>query len=101
MMAIRFHRTALVAGPKGQEAVAFAAEISEYVTETLGMPTTWGMQVGGPFATLHWFTDYANMAELEAALLKVTADAGYNDVLAKAKDLFVEGRSEDTIIYMM
>jgi len=100
-MAIRFQRTALVAGVKGQEAMAFAADVSKYVTETLGLPTTWGLQVGGTFATLHWFSEYADMAELEAALLKITTDSGYQDVLAKAKDLFVEGRTEDSIIYMM
>jgi hypothetical protein len=59
------------------------------------------LQVGGTFATLHWFSEYADMAELEAALLKITTDSGYQDVLAKAKDLFVEGRTEDSIIYMM
>jgi len=100
-MAIRFQRTALVAGVKGQEAMTFAADVSKYVTETLGLPTTWGLQVGGTFATLHWFSEYADMAELEAALLKITTDSGYLDVLAKAKDLFVEGRTEDSIIYMM
>ena len=100
-MAIRFHRTALIAGAKDQEAAAFAAEVSEYVTETLGMPTAWGLQVGGTYGRVHWFTDYANMAELEAGLVKTIADAGFQALLAKAKDLFIEGRTEDSIIYMM
>lgn len=100
-MALRFQRTALVAGVKNQEAVAFAAEISKYATETLGMPTAWGLQVGGTFARLHWFTDFANMTEFEAGLVKTITDAGYIEVLAKAEDLFVEGRTEDSIIYMM
>ena len=100
-MAIRFHRTALVAGVKGQEASAFAAEVSQYVTETLGMPTAWGMQVGSTFGTVHWFTDYENMTEFEAGLVKTLTDAGYIEILAKAEDLFIEGRTEDSIIYMM
>ena len=100
-MAIRFHRTALVAGVKGQEAAAFAAEISQYVTETLGMPTAWGMQVGGTYGRVHWFTDYGNMTEFEVGLVKTITDDGYIAVLAKAKDLFVEGSTEDSIIYMM
>jgi hypothetical protein len=100
-MAIRFHRTAVVAGVKDQEAVAFATEISKYTTETLGMPTTWGMQIGGTFPTIHWFTDFENMTELEAGLVKTLTDAGYIEILAKAKDLFIEGRSEDSMIYMM
>jgi hypothetical protein len=100
-MAIRFHRTAVVAGSKNQEASAFAAEICKYTTETLGMPTAWGLQVGGTLATLHWFTDFADMTELEAGLAKTLTDAGYTEALANAADLFVEGRTEDSIIYMM
>jgi hypothetical protein len=100
-MAIRFHRTALVAGVQGQEAAAFAAEVSTYLTDTLGIPTAWGMQVGGTFETVHWFVDYENMTELEAGLVKTITDAGYIEILNKAKDLFIEGRTEDSIIYMM
>jgi len=100
-MAIRFQRTAVVAGVKQQEAAAFAAEVSKYLTETLDMPTAWGMQVGGTFATMHWFGDYANMTDLEAALVKTLTDPGYIEIVAKAKDLFVEGRTEDAIIYLM
>lgn len=99
-MTIRFHRTALVAGDT-QKASAFAAEICAYTTETMGLPTVWGLQVGGTLATLHWFTDFANMTEFEAGLGKTLADAGYIELLAKAHDLFVQGRTEDSIIYMM
>ncbi|WP_107771152.1 hypothetical protein [Nocardioides sediminis] len=100
-MTIRFHRTALVAGAKQQEAAGFAAEVSQYVTETMGLPTTWGLQVGGPLSTVHWFTDFEDMAAMEAGLVKTITDAGYLKLLAKAEDLFVEGRSEDSIVYMM
>ena len=100
-MAIRFHRTAVVAGARTQEASAFAADISKYVTETLGLPTSWGMQVGGTQATLHWFTDFADMNEMEAGLQKTISDPGYGETVMKASHLFVEGRTEDSIIYMM
>ena len=100
-MAIRFHRTAIVAGVKGQEAGAFAAEISKYVTETLGLPTTWGMQVGGIYGQVHWFTDYGTMAELDAGMVKTLTDPGYLAILAKAEGLFIDGRTEDSIIVMM
>jgi hypothetical protein len=101
VMAVRFQRTAIVTGAKSQEAAAFAAEISKYVTETMGIPTTWGIQVGGTLATLHWFSDFADMADLEAGLVKTMTDAGYVDTLAKAEELFVEASTEDVIIYMM
>ncbi len=100
-MAIRFHRTALVAGSRDQEASAFAAEICTYTTESLGLPTSWGLQVGGTLGTLHWFTDFADMTELEAGMAKTLTDTGYKELMAKAAHLFVEGRTEDSIIYMM
>lgn len=100
-MAIRFHRTALVTGVKGQEAAAFATEICAYSTETLGIHTTWGLQVGGTYGTMHWFSDFADMAGFDDAVVKTLTDPGYNAIMAKAEDLFVEGTTEDEIIYMM
>jgi hypothetical protein len=99
-MAIRFHRTSLVAGVKGQEAGAFAAEVCKYVTDK-GMPTTWGVQAGGAFGKMHWFTDYPDMAAFEAGMVMSLTDPGYLAILAKAEGLFIEGSTQDTIIYMM
>jgi hypothetical protein len=101
MMAIRFHRVGLVASVKGEEAAAFAAEISQYLTETLGMPTTWGWQLGGTYGAMHWFTDYADMAAFAMGLVKTTTDPGYLAILAKADGLFLEGSVEDSIVYLM
>lgn len=100
-MTIRLDRTGLVAGHKNPEAAAVAAEISTYLTETLGMSTTWGVEVGGPVGTLHWYIDFVNMADLEAGLTKSMTDAGYIEIIARAADLFIEGRTEDSIVYMM
>ena len=100
-MAIRFQRTSLVAGVKGQEAGAFAAEICKYVTESLGIPTTWGLQVGGTYGTMHWFSDYADMAAFEVGIAKTLTDPGYLAILAKAEGLFIEGTTKDSIIHMM
>ena len=49
------------------------------------------MQVGGAYGTMHWFTDYADMAAFEAGVVKSLTDPGYLAVLAKAEGLFVEG----------
>ncbi|WP_344942745.1 hypothetical protein [Terrabacter ginsenosidimutans] len=65
------------------------------------MSTTWGVEVGGPVGTMHWYTDFADMAELEAGLGKSMTDAGYIELIARAADLFIEGRTEDSIIYIM
>lgn len=100
-MAIRFHRTSLVAGVNAQEAAAFATEICAYSTQTLGIPTTWGLQVGGTYGTIHWFSDFDDMAGFDAAVVKTLTDPGYLAIMAKAEDLFVEASTEDTVIYLM
>lgn len=100
-MTIRLDRTGLVAGHRNPEAATWAAEMSTYLTEKLGMPTTWGVEVGGPVGTIHWYVDFANMAELEAGLGKSMTDAGYIELIARAADLFIEGRTEDSIIAIM
>ena len=100
-MAIRFHRSSLVAGVKGTEAAAFATEICAYLTNSMGLPTTWGLQVGGTYGKIHWFADYADMAELQVALGKTLTDPGYLAILAKAEGLFIHGSTEDSIIYVV
>ena len=100
-MSIRFHRTALAEGDKVDEAGAFAAEVTKYVTENWGLTMIWGWQVGGTYITVHWFVDYANMTEMEAALGRTMTDEGYRKLLGKAQDYFVTGTVEDTIVYTM
>jgi hypothetical protein len=100
-MGIRFHRTAKVESGQGDAAAAFAAEVAKYVTEHWGTPTIWGLQVGGTYGTVHWFTDFANMTEFEAQIGRTLTDEGYRALLAKAQDYFVTGSTEDTIIYTM
>lgn len=100
-MTIRLDRTGLVAKHQNPQAAASAAEISAYLTEKLGMPTTWGVEVGGPVGTMHWYIDFADMAALEAGLAKSMTDPGYIEIIARAASLFIEGRTEDSIIFMM
>jgi hypothetical protein len=101
IMAIRFHRTGLIATGKGPEVAAFAAEVSAYVTETFGAPTVWGMQVGGTFGTVHWFTEYADMTEFGAVGARTLTDPGYLALMAKGAGLFVQGSLEDAIIWLV
>jgi hypothetical protein len=101
VMAIRLQRTSIVTGARDQEAMAFAAEISTYLTESMGIPTTWGVQVGGTLGVVHWFAEYPDMAAMEAGLLRTNTDPGYLERLSKAAEIFLDGSTEDTIIYLM
>ena len=100
-MTIRFQRTGVVDRNKHDEASAFAAEVSEYVTENWGITLEWGMQLGGTYATIHWFSDYDDMAAFEAGLMRTIMDEGYRALLKKAGDYFLPGSIQDSIIYMM
>lgn len=100
-MSIRFHRTALVEPAKADEAVAFAAAVSAYATANFGQVTSWGLQVGGTYGTLHWFTDFADMTEFEVTSGRTLTDEGYRALMAKSADLFVTGSVQDTLIHMV
>ena len=99
-MGVRFTRSGLVSRGKAKEATAFAAQISEYIKENLGVPVTWGMEIGGTLGTMHWHVDYTDMAQLEKALGWTMTDEGYQKLIDDAIDLF-DGAPTDTIIYTM
>lgn len=100
-MGVRLTRTAVVDRGKVDEAMMFAAAVTNYITANWGISMIWGVEVGGTFGKVHWADDYANMAQLEEILRKTMTDEGYRSLLADATDLFIAGRTEDTIIYTM
>ncbi|HSF86218.1 MAG TPA: hypothetical protein VLG28_11275 [Acidimicrobiia bacterium] len=99
-MGLRFMRKAHVARGKGDEAMAFAAEISAHWKETYGTELTWGFEVGGEWGTLYWFSDHDSMANLEAEMMASMANEETGKRLAEGADLF-EGRTEDRLIMTM
>ena len=97
-MGVRFTRSAVTERGKRAEAMAFAAEISEYWKEHFGVPVTVGAQVGGTLGTIHWHADYENLDHFEKAIGFATTDPNYLKLIDGAQDLFTEP-PEDTIIY--
>jgi len=100
-MGVRLARTAVVDRGKVDETMMFAAAVTNYITVHWGISMIWGVEVGGTFGKVHWAGDYANMAQLEEMLGKTMTDEGYRNLLADAPDLFIPGKTEDTIIYTM
>ena len=83
---------------KGMEATAFAAEISEYVTENFGTKVIWGGQVGGGTGNVYWFIDYDDMAHLQRGMEWSWTDEGYLELIMGATGLF-DGYGNDVIVY--
>ena len=99
-MGVRHTRTGTIERGKRDDALAFAATISQYWEENFGVAVTWGAQVGGTLGTVHWHSDYEDMAHLERALGFAMTDQGYLKLVDDANELFA-GPPEDTIIYTM
>ena len=100
-MGVRLTRTAVVDRGKADEAMEFAAAVTSYISENWGISIIWGMEIGGTFGRVHWFSDYANMAHLEQTYGMTMSDEGYRQLLADANDLFITGETKDTLVYTM
>jgi hypothetical protein len=93
-MRVRFQRTAVALPGKGPAATAFAAQIAQYTTEALGIPTTWGVFVGDTYGKYCWFSDYADLAEIEAGIQRTMADERYNELVNDGEQLFLAGAGD-------
>jgi hypothetical protein len=99
-MGVRFIRKARIADGKRDEALAFAAEISDHYTETYGPRVTWGLEVGGDVGTHYWFSDHESLASLEAILQAAMLNTQTNKLLDQAVGLF-GAPAQDKLVYTM
>jgi hypothetical protein len=47
-----------------------------------------------------WFSDYADMAEMEAGIQRTMTDERFNELVNNGEQLFVAGSGEDRVIWM-
>lgn len=99
-MAIRLIRTAVAGTGNAQEIAAFATKVCDYLGK-MGVTVTWGMEVGGTFGKVYWFQDVPDLATYDANNLRLMSDAGYNELIATARDLFIAGSVEDRLVRTM
>ena len=95
---ISYHRVCTIAPGQGQDAVAFAREISDYIDGK------WPeVQIGSvrplllPNNQIHWVSQHENMADFSAKRPAIFGDSGYQDILAKAVELFEPNTCVDTL----
>ena len=98
---IRFIRSGVIATGKAQEAIAYAKEIADDVSKLVGTNVDVYVQIGGEVGRLSWVIAYDNMAALEAAFMKVNADAAYTQKIKSITDNFMAGSFHDTILMKM
>lgn len=96
---ILVHRQALAVPGRMFDAIQFANEVTARVNELLpDSQVRVGSGVGGPLYTLHWFSQYENMAALERAQDQLLGDEQYLSLLVRGGELFVAGHIKDEII---
>lgn len=82
---------------KTAAARALAAEINGYVREVHGLDVELVLPVGGNPQRHAWFGRYKDMAALEAAMRKLSADKRFAELNAKTAELYMPGSMHDEI----
>jgi hypothetical protein len=83
--------TAVVAGGKQADALAWGVETSKHVTAVTGVPVAFCADLYGTFGQVTWIALYPDMAILDKAQDVLAGDADYAKRLSKAGDLFLPG----------
>ena len=96
---ITFVRTANIHDGKAQEAMAWAVKIATYISQNPGMNVQVMRNVAGLVSQVHWVANFASLAEFEASVAKIVADAGYQQLLAEgqAGGLFAASSTVDNL----
>jgi hypothetical protein len=99
-MGFRWTRTAHIANGKFQEAISWGKEISGYCEKkySTGKVSTF-VDALGPVGTLRWHVDFPTLAEFDRVQTAMMTDPDYWKYINRAvtANLFIDGRTEDTI----
>jgi hypothetical protein len=90
-------RSASVAPGMFSAAMAFATEISAQVKATTGVDVKIAVPVGGNASRIAWVASYENLAQYEAAGLKLLGDQKYLEMIKKAAGILVPNTLHDEI----
>lgn len=94
----RFHRVARISRGKFLEAIPWAKEVAEYLSAHYAPVSVQAYtELFGDIGRVHWYADYGDLASVEKFNAMLLADQGYQALLVKAADLFIEGSVQDTL----
>ena len=94
---ITLTRSATIAPGMLSPAMAFANEIGKQFTATTGIDLKIAVPVGGNPSRIAWIANYENLAQFEAAGLKLLADQKYLELTKKAVGILVPNTLHDEI----
>jgi hypothetical protein len=94
---ITFVRTVSIAPGRIPEAFAFAHQTTKLIKEKFGLDVRVSVPIGGNPNRLGFAASYANLAEFEAAMSKITADGDYMKLITTNAENFLPGSAFDEI----
>ncbi len=94
---IAFYRTAAIAPGKLASTLAFAKEVSAYITTKTGADVAVAMPIGGNPNRVGWSTRHESLADFDAMMMSLMSDPVYVEMLAKSAENFIPGSVRDEI----
>ncbi len=94
---IAFLRVASIKPGKTGAAMMFAKEITTFIKAGHGLELEVLTPIGGNPQRVAWSTRYTDLAALETAMKKLTADAKYWELVNSGADCFIAGSMRDEI----
>jgi hypothetical protein len=94
---IHFTRTTSIAPGKVADALAFAGEMTEYLSSSYGQKMQLMMPVGGNPHRLCFYSSYDSLGDMEKFQSRTMGDAKYLSILGKGAGIFIPGSAHDDI----
>lgn len=95
----RFHRTGHISRGKLLEALQWAKEVAEFINTNYSTVSVQAYsEIFGDIGKVHWYADYEDLATIERINAQLLTDQGYQAMINKSADLFIEGSFHDTLI---
>lgn len=94
---VTLYRSANIAPGKTPSALAFARDVATYVSKATGVDVSVAVPVGGNPNRIGFAARYENLGALEAAQLKLAADAHYTEMVSQGADNWIAGSVHDEI----
>jgi len=96
---IRWHRSSCIRWRRWAEAIQNAKEAIEYInTHFPGAQLQVYEELFGDFGMIHTMDDFESLAAVEDLLAQLGADEERAAIFSKGADLFIEGKTKDTLM---
>jgi hypothetical protein len=92
---VYFVRSYRFAGPKSQQAIAWALKVADYINKKYNTNVEVLLNATGIQTEVHWMARGKSIGEIEQLFGKLLTDSEYQKILAENEGLFIDGTLRD------